>query len=108
MDSKTQDSYSSAFVPALIGIGGGFVVAGLLYTVGPMLYNLFRGRPMSDAERQQSESAESLARITEKYGKQTNPTATAPLLQEQPSTGGRRLTRHRKNRSRKTRCKRRT
>ena len=83
MDSKTQDSYSSALMPVV-----GIVVVG---AVGAGVYRWWTTR------NQQPE----------------NPTVQdqsvrEPLLQEQPSTGGRRLTRHRKNRSRKTRCKRRT
>jgi len=83
MDSKTQDSYSSALMPVI-----GIVVVG---AVGAGVYRWWTTR------NQQPE----------------NPTVQdqsvrEPLLQGQPSTGGRRFTLHRKNRNRKTRAKRRT
>jgi hypothetical protein len=81
MDSKTQDSYSSALMPVI-----GIVVVG---AVGAGVYRWWATR------NQQPE----------------NPTVQDQSVREpllQSSTGGRRLTRHRKNRSRKTRAKRRT
>ena len=84
MDSKTLDSASSSYI--FIGGIAGVVVAGAVVT---NLYKMW-------TTRNQPPEVSSVE----------NPTAAAPLLQS--STGGRRLTRHRKNRSRKTRCKRRT
>jgi hypothetical protein len=90
MDDSTRDSYSSALLPALVPAGivlGGAVIAGIIY-------NAYK-------------------RWTTRNQQPENPTVQdqsvrEPLLQGQPSTGGRRLTRHRKNRNRKTRAKRRT
>lgn len=87
MDDKTRDSYSSALMPFVVGLGG-IVVVG---AVGARVYKWWTTR------NQQPE----------------NPTVQdqsvrEPLLQGQPPTGGRRLTRHRKNHNRKTRAKRRT
>ena len=83
MDDKTRDSYSSALMPVFI--------AGGVMVVGAGVYKWWTTR------NQQPENPTV-----------QDQTVREPLLQGQPSTGGRRLTRHRKNRNRKTRAKRRT
>ena len=104
MDKPTLDLYSKI----AIGVGGTVVTAGVIAFViakVPAIQTWVRGLFMSDAERQQSDRDESLARIREQHAQRT---ATPLLSNAPPVTGGRRLTRHRKNRNRKTRCKRRT
>ena len=89
MDDKTRDSYSSALIPIVGGVVGGAVGVVVLGAVVTKLYNIWKTR------NQQPE-----------VSSVENPRPQEPLLQ--PSTGGRRLTRHRKNHNRKTRAKRRT
>jgi hypothetical protein len=105
MDKPTLDLYSKI----AIGVGGTVVTAGVIAFViakVPAIQTWVRGLFMSDAERQQANRDESLARIREQHAQRT---ATTPLLSNAPPvTGGRRLTRHRKNHNRKTRAKRRT
>ena len=83
MDSKTLDSASSSYI--FIGGIAGVVVLGA---------GVYRWWPTRNQQPENPTVQDQSVR--------------EPLLQGQPSTGGRRLTRHRKNRSRKTRCKRRT
>ena len=99
MDKPTLDLYAKI----LIGVGGTLVTAGgiaIIIVKGPAILTWLRGSSMSDAERQQADTAESLARIEANHAKRIS---EKPLLSNAPPvTGGRRTRRrHRKNHSRK-------
>jgi hypothetical protein len=100
MDDKTLDSYSNSIGPTIGIIIGSVAGVCLLFKGGPAIYNWLTAPSMSDAERQQAETAASQARIDANHAERIS---KKPLLSNAPPvTGGRRTRkRHRKNHSRK-------